>query len=138
MKETWPLEIYPQLLLPGEKILLRKTDGSIFHCALAWSPDGRNRIVTLIKTFTKEGQPILLFERPFGNMFFNQERLAQCPDLPVVITEDPDLYLNNYLRQDGIVLGCFGDVREISEESLAILKGRKLYWAMSRFSCADY
>ena len=138
VKETWPLEIYPQLLLPGEKILLRKTDGSIFHCALAWSPDGWNRIVTLIKTFTKEGQPILLFERPSGNMFFNQERLAQSPDLPVVITEDPDLYLNNYLRQDGIVLGCFGDVREISEESLAILKGRKLYWAMSSFSCADY
>lgn len=138
VKETWPLEINYQLQLPGEKILLRKTDGSISHCALAWRPDGWNRIVMLIETFTKGGQPILLFERPSGNMFFNQERLAQCPDLPVVITEEPDLYLDNYLRQDGIVLGCFGDVRENSEESLAILKGRKLYWAMSMFSYADY
>ena len=138
VKETWPLEINYQLQLPGEKILLRKTDGSISHCALAWRPDGWNRIVMLIETFTKGGQPILLFKRPSGGMFFNQECLAQCPDLPVVITEDPDLYLNNYFRQDSIVLGCFGDVRENSEESLAILKGRKLYWAMSMFSYADY
>ena len=137
VKEDWAMEMNPAYWLPGERLELRKTDGSSSRMALVWAPDGMNSIVMLIKAYNKEGQTLLLFERPAGDMFFNQERLALAYDLPVVVTDDPRFFLDNRNAEDAVVLGCFGDVRENTAESLALLQGRKVHWVMPTFSEDD-
>jgi hypothetical protein len=135
--EDWAMEVNPAFKLPGEELTLHKADGSLSRMGLVWAPDGIDHIAMLIKVYNKEGQSLLLLERPEGSMFFNQERLAWAYNQSVIVTDDPQAFLVNRCDKDFVMLGCFGDVRENTAESLALFRGRKVYWAIPTFSEED-
>ena len=113
----------------GTFIDYRRPDGGLSRRAyIIDTPCGK--VASGYNVYAKDGQSLILFERLPANMFFGQEKLAACPFLPVIITNDADFFYDNSNFPEAIVIGCFGDLETLKINDLDIFKGRSVHWAL--------